>query len=39
MYVAIDGLLSAAAAPFLLRLSESLKGEVPMVVPAVFERT
>lgn len=39
MYVAIDGLLSAAAAPFLLRLSESLKGEIPIVVPAVFEST
>ena len=39
MYVAMDGLFSAAAAPFLRRLSESLKGEVPMVVPAVFEST
>jgi hypothetical protein len=39
MYVAIEGLLSAEAAPFLLRLSDSLKGEVPMVVPAVFEST
>jgi hypothetical protein len=31
--------LSADAAPFLRRLSESLNGEVPIVVPAVFERT
>ena len=37
MYVAIEGLLSAEAAPFLLRLSESLNGDVPIVVPAVFE--
>ena len=39
MYVAIEGLFSAEAAPFLLRLSDSLNGEVPMVVPAVFEST
>ena len=39
MYVAIEGLLSAEAAPFLQRLSESLNGDVPIVVPAVFEST
>lgn len=39
MYVAMEGLLSADAAPLRLRFSESLKGEVPIVVPAVFERT
>lgn len=38
-YVAMDGLLSAEAAPFRRRLSESLNGDVPIVVPAVLERT
>jgi hypothetical protein len=39
MYVAMEGLLSAEAAPLRLRFKESLKGDVPIVVPAVFERT
>jgi hypothetical protein len=32
-------LFKADAAPFLLLFNESLKGEVPIVVPAVLETT
>jgi hypothetical protein len=39
MYVAMEGLLSAEAAPLRRRLRESLNGDVPIVVPAVFEST
>ena len=39
MYVCTEGLFNADAAPFLRRFSESLKGDVPIVVPAVLETT
>lgn len=39
MYVAIEGLLSADAAPLRRRLRDSLNGDVPIVVPAVLEST
>ena len=35
----MDGRLSADAAPLRRRLRESLYGDVPMVVPAVSDRT
>jgi hypothetical protein len=35
----MEGLLRAEAAPLRRRFRESLKGDVPIVVPAVFERT
>jgi hypothetical protein len=35
----MDGRLRADAAPFLLLFSESLYGDVPIVVPAVFDNT
>src|SRR5690242_5885022 len=39
IYVAILGLFSADAAPFLLLFKLSLNGLVPIVVPAVFDST
>lgn len=37
-YVWIEGLFKADAAPFLRLFRDSLYGDVPMVVPAVFDR-
>lgn len=39
MYVAMDGLFKADAAPLRLHFKESLYGDVPMVVPAVLDKT